>query len=66
MPERAYDIALAYAGLGDRNQSFQWLDTGFQGRPNLSLVWIKTDPRMESLHADPRYAQLLRRMGLPE
>jgi tetratricopeptide (TPR) repeat protein len=66
MPERTYAIALAYAGLGDRDQSFQWLDTAFEGRPNLSLVWIKTDPRMDSLHADPRYGELLRRMGLPE
>ena len=63
-PEQEFLMALVYGALGDKDRAFQWLDSAFRGRA-LSIVLIKTDPRMDP-HADPRYADLLRLMGLPE
>jgi tetratricopeptide (TPR) repeat protein len=60
----ATNIALIYAGLGERNQAFLWLDKGYEQR-SFQMQWIKIEPRWDSLRSDPRFAELLRRMGLP-
>jgi hypothetical protein len=52
-----------YAGLGEKDQAFAWLEKDFQGRSGL-LAWIRWTPAFESLRDDPRYADLLRRMDL--
>ena len=57
------DLAAVYAGLGDKDQAFAWLEKDFQNRSGL-LGWTRWSPAFESLHSDPRYADLLRRMGL--
>ena len=58
------DAAGDYAMLGDKNAAFAALDKAIPGRTELLLV--KVDPRLDSLRSDPRYADLLRRMGLPQ
>jgi len=59
-------IAEVYAVLGEKDQAFRWLDRAF-GPPHHSYVpWIKRFPGFEPLRDDPRYADLLRRMNLPE
>jgi len=50
------DVAAVYAGLGDKDQAFGWLEKDFQARSGLLAF--------ESLPSDPRYADLLKRMGL--
>ncbi len=60
-----WEMAVIYAGLGDKDHAFQWLDKGYDERPNWMLS-IKVDPRMDPLRSDPRYHELLRRMGLPQ
>jgi serine/threonine-protein kinase len=55
--------AAVYAGLGDKDQAFAWLEKGFQAR-NATLVFVVFDLTFEPLQSDPRYADLLRRMGL--
>ena len=55
--------AAVYAGLGDKDQAFGWLEKGFQAR-NATLVFVKFDLTFDALRSDPRYADLLRRMGL--
>ena len=57
------DLAAVYAGLGEKDQAFAWLEKDFQARSGLS-VWGRWTPPFESLRSDPRYADLLRRMGL--
>ena len=57
------DVASVYAGLGERDQAFAWLEKDFQARSGL-LARIRYDPPFESLRSDPRFADLLRRMGL--
>ena len=57
------DLAAVYAGLGEKDPAFAWLEKDFQGRSGL-LAWIRWTPAFESLRDDPRYDDLLRRMGL--
>lgn len=57
------NIALAYTALGDHDRAFAWLERGFQER----LFLVRTAaalPGFEPLRKDPRYADLMRRMGL--
>ena len=62
----ASPIAWVYAHLDDFNQAFQWLDTAFEERDGL-LVVLKHNPwPNESFRQDPRYQELLRRIGFPE
>ena len=57
------DLAAVYAGLGEKDQAFAWLEKDFQTRSGL-LGWTRWAPAFESLRSDPRYTELLRRMGL--
>ncbi len=61
----AYSFALAYAGLGEREQSLQWLERSYQDRSS-DMTYVKTEPRFDSLRSDPHFAALVRRVGLPE
>jgi tetratricopeptide (TPR) repeat protein len=60
----AYDIATLYAALGDKDQAFHWLNTAYQER-NM-LIGLKTEPMLDPLRSDPRFAELVRRVGLPQ
>ena len=63
-PERwPYLIAELYASLGDKDQAFAWLNRAYDER-NLQLISLKVVPTMDSLRADLRFAELLRRIGL--
>jgi TolB-like protein len=57
-----YEIAQVYASLGDRDQAFKWLKTGVNQQCDC-MIWLRGEPWMESLHADPRYLDLLKRIG---
>jgi tetratricopeptide (TPR) repeat protein len=53
-----------YGALRDRDHAFQWLEESYKGRVS-SLVFIRHAPEFDSLHGDPRFEDLLRRIGLP-
>ena len=57
-------LADVYAGLGDRDQAFAWLEKDFERRSGIRLPFIKWWFTFDDLRGDPRYADLLRRMGL--
>ena len=58
-----YFIATIYTGLGDKDQAFAWLEKAYeQSHPGLALVNV--DPKFDSLRPDPRFADLVRRIGL--
>ena len=59
------DLADDYALLGDKAQAFHHLDKAYAAHEGF-LPWIKTEHDFDVLHSDPRYADLLRRMGLPQ
>ena len=58
-------IASVYAGLGDKDKAFEWLEKDFQNRDGL-LPGITVSIPLESLRDDPRFKELLKRMNLPE
>ena len=58
-------IALIYAGLGDKDEAFAWLEKGYDER-SFNMTWLKVEPRWDSLRSDPRFADLVRRLGLPQ
>ena len=58
-------VALLYTGLGDKERAFQWLEKGFRERDD-RLIFVITDPLVDSLRTDPRFVELIRRIGLPE
>lgn len=60
-----YQVAAIYAGLGDKDRTFKSLDRAYNERSG-SLVYIKADPFWgNDVRTDPRYSDLLHRMGLP-
>jgi tetratricopeptide (TPR) repeat protein len=60
----AYWIAIMYADLGDKDQAFLWLNTAYQER-DLYLLKLKTDFLLAPIRSDPRFAELVRKVGLP-
>jgi serine/threonine protein kinase/Tfp pilus assembly protein PilF len=58
-------IAIFYARLGDKENAFLYLEKAHANHDD-ALTLIKADRDLDLLHADPRYASLLRRMGLPQ
>ena len=61
----SYNIAAIYAGLGDKEQAFVWLDRSFQER-SYSMASFRSDIFFESLRDDPRFKAMLKRLNLPE
>jgi TolB-like protein len=59
-----YEIAGIYAGLGDKDEAFRWLEKGYKERSG-SMVYLGLDVVWYGKHSDPRYVDLLRRIGLP-
>ena len=59
-----YEIAVVHAGLGEKEPVFEWLTKGFNEHSSM-MVYMKSDPRLQSLRREPAFQDLLRRMGLP-
>ncbi len=60
-----YDIARVYVGLVDKAQAFAWLEKDFQSR-NATMPSFLYLPPLSYLRDDPRFADLMRRVGLPQ
>ncbi len=58
-----FDSAVVYAGLADKERTFEWLEKAFDDRSS-RMKFLNVDPRFDPLRSDPRFASLLRRMGL--
>jgi TolB-like protein/DNA-binding winged helix-turn-helix (wHTH) protein/Tfp pilus assembly protein PilF len=58
------DVALAYFALGDNDRGFQWLTRAFDQRE--LIVYVMADPRFDSVRSDPRFQNLVSRMGMPD
>jgi serine/threonine-protein kinase len=57
-------MAKAYAALDRRDEAFEWLEKGFRARSSM-MVDLNLDPGLEPLRLDPRFQDLLGRIGLP-
>jgi eukaryotic-like serine/threonine-protein kinase len=58
-------IAYGYAALGDKDQAFYWLERAYSEKAG-ALAGVKVSKLMDPLRSDPRYIDLLKRMGLPQ
>ncbi|MCU0621075.1 MAG: protein kinase [Gemmatimonadales bacterium] len=65
VPDPTYgpSLARAYAGLGDHDAAFRWLDRAFRDRSQV-VAQLRVDPDLAPLRSDPRFARLLRDAGL--
>jgi TolB-like protein/Tfp pilus assembly protein PilF len=59
-----YNLAKVYASLCDKEEAFRWLEKAFRER-NPDFIEIKVEPVFDSLRPDPRFQQILDRVGLP-
>ena len=59
----SYSFAIVYAALGEKDNAFEQLERGNQDRGS-DFTYVKVDPFLDSLHTDPRFADLVRRLGL--
>ncbi|HEY3125259.1 MAG TPA: protein kinase [Thermoanaerobaculia bacterium] len=57
-------IAIVYTGLGEKDEAFAWLDKAYEERTPF-VLFLKPSPYYDPLRADSRFAELLRRVGLP-
>jgi TolB-like protein/DNA-binding winged helix-turn-helix (wHTH) protein/Tfp pilus assembly protein PilF len=60
--DTAFDLAEIYAQLGEKDQAFAWLERAYEGR-SFMMLYLKSAPNLDPLRSDPRYADLLRRIG---
>jgi TolB-like protein/DNA-binding winged helix-turn-helix (wHTH) protein/Tfp pilus assembly protein PilF len=59
-----YEVAGVYAQLGDKNRAFKWLDKARRSRS--CMYYLRQDPRLDSIHSDPRFQDLLTKMKFPQ
>lgn len=59
-----YYLAILYAGLDEKNQAFEYLEKAYEERTSW-LLRLKAEPKFDNLRSDQRFADLLRRVGLP-
>ncbi len=58
-----YYIAAVHTALGEREEAFAWLERAYENRSE-GMVWLKVDPTLDSLRSSPRFADLVRGVGL--
>jgi len=58
------DVAYVYVGMGNTHLAFERLEEAYQERSDL-LVYLRVEPRYDPIRSDPRFAELVHRIGLP-
>jgi hypothetical protein len=61
----AFEIARFYADRGDKEKAFEWLDTAYRDHDSL-LIGLTIYPQFNSIRSDPRFAELVAKVGLPK
>ena len=60
-----YFTALYYSGTDQKEEAFDWLKKAYDSH-DTELTWLKVDPMFASLHDDPRYKEMLDKVGFLE
>ncbi|HEX6625028.1 MAG TPA: winged helix-turn-helix domain-containing protein [Pyrinomonadaceae bacterium] len=60
-----YNIAMVYNGLGENDEALAWLERGYREREP-RMVFLKVERKWNNLRAEPRFADLMKRMGMPQ
>jgi hypothetical protein len=61
----AFQVAEVHGARGELDRAIEWLERAYAQRDS-GLAFMKTDPNLRSLHGDPRWGALLKRVGLAE
>ena len=62
-PGDPYAHAVLYARVGKKDDAFGWLEKAYQARSQELIYSLRTDPAFDALRSDPRYADLVHRIG---
>ncbi len=63
-PIAAHHFVLIYVGMGKKNEAFRWLEKAYDEHSPM-MAWLEVDQRFDSLRQEPRFQDLVRRVGLP-
>ena len=58
-------IATDYSSLGQKDEAFKWLQRSYEAH-SICVIWLNSEPRFDSLRSGPRFAAVVRQVGLPE
>ncbi len=61
----AFYTAMIYAQMGEIDTAFQWLEKAYQDR-EVEMYWLKVEPPFEPLRKDPRWKEMLDKVGFPD
>ena len=64
-PGDPYDHAVLYARVGKNLDAFNWLEKAYQARSQEIIFGLRTEPAFDGLRSDPRYTNLVHRIGFP-
>jgi len=64
-PDLALGIANVYAALEEKDEAFAWLEKAYRNREG-GLILLNSYPHYAQIRSDPRFAELVRKIGLPE
>ncbi len=60
-----YEVATGNTALGMKEDAFKWLQKSYEAH-SICVIWLNSEPRFDPLRSDPRFAALVRQVGLPE
>jgi hypothetical protein len=60
-----YSVAALYANLGENDHAFEYLQKAYE-QGSFYMSFLKVDPELDPLRSDPRFTELLRKMGLQQ
>jgi TolB-like protein/DNA-binding winged helix-turn-helix (wHTH) protein/Flp pilus assembly protein TadD len=60
-----YEVATGFTALGKKDDAFKWLQKSYEAH-SICVIWSNAEPRFDPLRSDPRFAALVRQVGLPE
>ena len=61
----AYEIAILNATLANKDEAMKWLERAYAAHAS-NLLFVKSEPAFDSLRSDPRFNDLIRRIGFPQ
>jgi len=53
---------MVYAQMGEIDLAFEWLEKAYEAH-ELEMIWLKSEPQFTNLHGDPRYEEMLDKVG---
>ena len=62
--ELNYFISHYYSQSGDFDEAFKWLEEAYE-KHEVDMIWLKRQPSLAPIRSDPRYLDLVRRVGFP-